>query len=534
VSGSRTSRRAFVTAGAGRGGSSREVDAVVVGAGYAGPRIAKELAEEGRRVLVLEAGPSRSGKDLYSSMIWARRLHGPYYASSAGSHTLGIGANVGWGLGGSGVHHFALWPRLHPEDFEIRSRFGRGLDWPIGYDDVRPYYDRVQEDIGVSGDAEAEVWRPPGAPYPLPPLPIPTHGQILQRGFDALGLRTAPSPSAILSRPYRGRPACEFDGWCMAGCAIGALGHPLATLIPAARRAGVRFQTGAHVTRVLTKGGRATGVEFADRHGRRHVQRARLVVLAAYSVEIPRILLNSAEGGLANSSGLVGRYMAGHVQTTAYGLFPEQTEVHRGTIGGRVLCQDMYDKQHDPGFFGGYQIIAGAAAKPNDLIVGIASTRADINGANLDPFLRRASEHLASLTIMGFSTPQRDNGLTLVDQLDPYGMRRAALVHTFDADAVRLSQSGSAKCLEILRAAGAEEAWAGQIGTSHILGGTIMGDDPSSSVTNSFGQTHDVENLFVAGASLFPGCGAVNPTFTLNALGLRTSEFINGNWRALT
>lgn len=509
-----------------------DVDVVVVGAGYAGPIMANVLAASGKRVVVLEAGPHREMRDLVSSHIWARRNHGPYPVRAEGAHPLGVGFNIGWGLGGSGLHQYAAWPRMHPTDFEMRSRYGRGLDWPIGYDVLRPYYDRVQEYFGVAGDAEAEVWRPPGDPYPLPPHDYQPQARILARGFHDVGLRTAPMPLAVLSRPYRGRPACQYVAWCNAGCAIGALGHPLATVIPEARRNGVEFRTDARALRVVMERDRAAGIEYADRSGNRRVQRARLVIIAAWSLETPRILLNSGDGGVANSSGLVGRYMHTHMLFSVFGLFPEATEPHRGLIAGQVLNQDHIDPHPAPGYLGGYQWIAGGSLKPNDL-TGFANARADINGPDLEPFMRRAAKHIAYMDCMGFSTPQAENRLELTDELDEHGLRKAVVTHSYDADALAMFERAKVEGSEIMGAADAEEIWTGGLATAHIMGGTVMGDDPASSVTNSFGQTHDVENLFLAGAGLFPSGGAVNPTFTLNALALRAAEHIEQNWHVL-
>jgi choline dehydrogenase-like flavoprotein len=507
-------------------------DVVIVGAGFSGSLVAGVLARAGKSVVVLESGPDRDVKDLVSSRIWARSLHGPY-AGSQGANPMGFGYDVGWGLGGSGTHHFAAWPRLHPLDFELKTRYGRGFDWPIGYDDLRPYYDRVQRDIGVSGDSVAEVWRPPGDPYPLPPLELQLQGRLLRRGFEALGLRTAPTPVAILSRPYKDRPACEYVGWCSTGCAIGALGHPLVTLIPEARRLGAKFRTRAHVLRVTMDGERAGGVEYVDAHGKRRIQRARLVIVAAYSLETPRILLNSGDGGVANSSGLIGRYMHPHVLLSVFGLLAERTDPHRGIVGGELLCQENYDPGSAAGFFGGWQWLASCAVKPNDL-GGLALSRSEISGNDLEPFIRRAATNLASMNGIGFAMPAFENGLTLTDERDEYGMPKAVVTHTYDADALALHEAANAQGLEIMRAAGAREAWSSPILSAHVMGGTMMGNDPAASVVTSYGQTHDVENLFVTGASTFPVGGAVNPTFTLNALALRSAEFIADNWRKLT
>ena len=175
-------------------------DALIVGAGAAGSLYAARLAAAGKSVLVLEAGPAWKNEDLVSSLIWARRLRwgGPPVASG-GDNPLGVGFNTGWGLGGAALHHYGTWPRLMPSDFTMKSDHGQGLDWPIGYDDLRPFYDRVQEEVGISGDADEEVWRPAGAAYPLPPLEQFAQARLVSAGFEKLGMKTAPSPMATAS-----------------------------------------------------------------------------------------------------------------------------------------------------------------------------------------------------------------------------------------------------------------------------------------------------------------------------------------------
>ncbi len=150
-----------------------DVDAIVVGSGASGSNFAARLAEGGKRVVILEAGPARTAADLVSSTLYARRVKwtGPQVIDE-GRNPVGFVFNSGFGTGGSAMHHYAVWPRLHAEDFQMHSRYGRGLDWPLGYDDLAPYYDEVQAEAGVAGDATKEVWRPPGAPYPMPGVPV--------------------------------------------------------------------------------------------------------------------------------------------------------------------------------------------------------------------------------------------------------------------------------------------------------------------------------------------------------------------------
>src|SRR5262249_9943041 len=159
---------------------------------------------------------------------------------SGGKDPIAAAFNQGWGTGGAALHHYAVWLRLHPEDFELKTRFGRGLDWPIGYEELRPFYDAIQAEVGISGDAASEVWRPPGDPYPRPPLQTFSQAHLIADGFAKLGLRTAPLPLAINSQEYNGRNACIYDGWCDAGCPIGALANPLAVYLPKAIGAGAQ------------------------------------------------------------------------------------------------------------------------------------------------------------------------------------------------------------------------------------------------------------------------------------------------------
>ena len=512
-----------------------KVDVAIVGSGAAGSLFAAHLAQQGKKVVILEAGPERAMGDLVSSQIWSRRLKwGGPPTDSGGKDPLSVNFASGWGTGGSALHHYANWFRLHPEDFEMKTRFERGLDWPFSYDELRPFYDRIQTEVGISGDAAKEVWRPPGAPYPMPPLQIFAQGALIARGFTKLGLRTSPLPMAINSVEYKGRAACVYDGWCDAGCPIFALANPLTIYLPQALKAGATILHHSFVTRVLTRteGDRATGVEYFDAQGQRQVQEASVVVLAAYAFQIPRLLLNSRPGGLANSSGLVGRYMMGHAGGNVFGLFKEDTQNYLGMTGGQLLSQESYAKDPAKGFLAASQWMIGNALKPNDLL-GIVNARSDLFGNELHDFLRTAGKHLATMTFLGEALPNPDNRLVLADSKDKYGFPLARVTHDFGPDDIKCFEAGMKQGQEIFKAAGAYEVWAGGRVRIHTMGGAIMGRSPETSVTNGYGQTHDIPNLFLAGSSLFPTSGGVNPTFTIHALALRSAEYLNRNWSSL-
>jgi choline dehydrogenase-like flavoprotein len=509
-------------------------DLLVVGSGAAGSVIAAQAAAAGKRVLVLEAGPPRQLADLTSSQLWARRLKwAGAPVEEDGNLRIGHGFNTGWGTGGSALHQYGVWPRLHENDFKLQSQFGLGLDWPFEYADLRPYYDRVQAQVGLSGDAEQEKWRPPGAKYPMPPLPVFAQGRVIDQGFSARGMTTAPIPLAINSTAYKGRKACLYDGWCDAGCPIGALANPLVTYLAWAIDSGAQIRHRATVVRVLhnERGDSVTGVEYCDAQGGRHRVRAATVVLAAFAVQTARLLLVSGSdrhpAGLGNRNGLVGRYLMTHPATSIYGLFAQETQPHLGPTGGQLINHDHYRQKQQAGAFGSYQWLIANALKPNDLL-GIANTRPDIRGPALADFMRKAAKHMGTMTFVGEDIPLPENRVELSTNSDVYGVPLARAIHNVQAPTDALCSTAVDEGLAIFKAAGAAQPWAGPRVGMHIMGGTIMGQKPATSVTDPYGRLHELENLFVAGPGLFPSSGAVNPTFTIHALALRTADHILG------
>lgn len=516
------------------------VDVVIVGAGAAGSVFAAVLAEAGKSVLVLEGGRERKLTDLYSSQIWARRLKwGTPHVADAGADTIWFNFNAGHGFGGAAIHHYAVWPRFHPEDFREHTLYGRSLDWPFDYDALRPYYDQVQRDVGMSGDAEKEIWRPPGDPYPLPPALITNHGRVLARGFEALKMHTSPIPIAVLSTPYNGRPACLWDGWCDAGCPIGALANPLVVYLPRAQKAGARLQGNSRVTRVLLDktGKKAAGVEYRLASGEAVTQPASAVVLTAFTIENSRLLLNSGDAhhpaGLGNSSGLVGRYLMVHPAVGIYGMFDEDMQNFMGATGGQLLCQDAYGKKSDPGgAFGSRQWEIGLALKPNDLL-GIAMSRPDIFGDELHKFMVKGARGMGSMVGVCEDEPMRENRIERSAEQDQYGMPLAKVTYTMSPEGKKLWGTSAKQGVEIFKAAGAQEAWHTPPGGQHIMGGTIMGTDPAKSVLNGNAQCHDVANVFVGGPGVFPTSSSVNSTFTAHAVAMKSARYMAENWKNL-
>ena len=517
-----------------------DIDLLIVGSGAAASIAAAKAAAVGKKVVMLEAGPERRLQDLYSSQIWARRLKwGGAQVEEEGNHKIGYNFNSGWGTGGSAMHHFGVWPRLHSNDFKQRSLFGQGRDWPIEYQDLQPFYDRVQQEIGLSGDAKQEKWRPEGQPYPMPPVPLLAHGKVIAKGFAAIGKDVAPIPLAINTQPRGDRAACLYDGWCDAGCPTGALANPLVHYLPLASKNNAQIIHRATVTRLLTnkKGNKMEGVEYHDQQGVKHRLNARVVMLAAATIQNSRLMLASANSahpqGLANRNEMVGRFLMTHPSNSIFGLFKEPTFPHLGATGGQLINQDNYDdKRAIKDAFGGYQWLIANAVKPND-ILGFVNSRPDIVGDKLAPFMRRASQHFGTMVYVADDIPLADNRVLLSSNKDGFGVPLAKAIHNVLPETDTLCDYAIGQGEKIFRAAGAESVWHGPRIGMHIMGGTIMGNDVSDSVTNQYGQTHEIDNLFIAGSGLFPSSGAVNPTFTLHALGLKGIRYLLKNWSAI-
>jgi choline dehydrogenase-like flavoprotein len=498
-------------------------DVAIVGAGAAAALLATRFAEAGRSVVMLEAGPGWQLSDLTSSQIWARRLKwGGAPVEQTGPDRVGHNFGTGWGTGGAAIHHYGFWPRLRPADFRLRSETGQGRDWPIDYADLAPHYDRVQAEVGISGDAAAEPGRPPGAPYPMPPLKTFGQAALLQRGFEALGMTVGPAPLAITSTAFGDRPPCQYDGWCDAGCPIRALANPQSTYLPRALAAGAEIRNRAMVIRV-ERGANGPALHYRDAAGEAHVQPARRVILAGAPVQNARLLLASADGGLGNRSGLVGRGFAAHLLANGHALFAEPTECHLGVSAGSAISLDDYGKRRSGGPTGSITWGIAPAMKPNDLL-GLANTRADLFGPALHAFLARAARHLGTVNGIIETIPDPANRIELAPARDGNGMPIARIVYRLPDDARRLWALANTRALGILKAAGADEAWTlPTMAHAHLSGGTVMGADPATSVTDDIGQLHDAPEVLVAGAGLFPSIGALSPTFTILALADRAA-----------
>lgn len=251
----------------------------------------------------------------------------------------------------------------------------------------------------------------------------------------------------------------------------------------------------------------------------------------------PRLMLISATDkhpkGLANSSGLLGKYMMCHYASGTWAMFDDDVENHMGTVGAQYMSYDRYDKnaKKAKGAFGSTYIVAGTALKTSDL-GGFANARLDLFGPKLAEFMQRAKRGITRLTAFGEEMPNIENRVELADGKDEFGMPLAKIVHSFSDEAIALWNANFDEGVDIAKATGAKEYWSGRgpMPTIHLFGGTIMGEGSANSVANSYGQTHDIPNLWVAGPGLFPTEGASNPTYTIFAVSQRGAENLVSKW----
>jgi len=336
--------------------TSEMVDAVIIGTGAGGAPLLARLASAGLSIVALEAGrhwaPARdfaTDERAQSNLFWNdERL-------SAGRDPLAFGRNnSGTGVGGSTLHYTAYVPRVQPDDLNLRTEFGVGADWPINYRDLEPYYEELENSLGVSGPTPYP-WGPPRhMSYPLAPLPLNGAAQLMQRGCEALGIRTSPAANAALSGSYfqagmGWRSVCKNCGFCQAGCNNGAKASMDVTYVPVAIEAGAEVRAESFVTRIETnREGRVTGVVYV-RDGVEARQRCRTLFLCAGAIETPRLLLLNR---LANSSGQIGRNFMAHTGLQVWGQFAEDVRPYKGIPGG--LISEETHRPPDADFAGGY------------------------------------------------------------------------------------------------------------------------------------------------------------------------------------
>jgi YD repeat-containing protein len=530
----------------GQGQQWTEPDVLIIGAGASGAAVAWRLAEAGMRVVCLEQGGWVDPQTLpglgadwelrrhtdFSADPNVRRLAEDYPVNNADSDYAPLMYNA---VGGSTIHWSAHFPRFHPSDFRVRSLDGVADDWPLDYDELAPYYELNDRMIGVSGLA-GDPANPQRTPRQTPPLPLGRMGETVAGAFDRLGWHWWPSDAAIISAPYgEGRQPCNLCGPCDLGCPNGARSSADVTYWPLALRLGVELRTGCRVREITVDSqGRARGALYYDARGQLQEQTAPLVIVAANGVGTPRLLLNSRSrhfpDGLANRSGLVGKNLMFHCFAVIAGALPENVESHKGPIGACIFSHEFYETDLSRGFVRGYQLQVGRQSGPVTVALGGLGTAGLPWGAEHHAAFARRFGHMALIGVMGEDLPEEHNEVTLDPSLtDAHGIPAPLVRYRLSANSRAMLNHGVARATEVMAAAGGTDILvANPMHKSgwHLLGTCRMGDDPARSVTDRWGRAHDVPNLFVVDGSLFVTSAVGNPTTTIQALALRTADYI--------
>jgi choline dehydrogenase-like flavoprotein len=566
---------------------------IVVGSGAGGSVVAWKLARAGHPVLILE-----KGRNLFPGLLKGDRDFDTHFANDevkAGRYfenqdplleprTSRTQDEAGQGVersyigdvndlpttvGGGTVHWDAKTPRFWKQDFKGRSLYGpvdgaNVADWPLTYDELAPFYDRIERRMGVQGDRGRMPVRtleqaPRRHQFRMPPNPPNYAGKLLREGAASLGYEVYPFPMAVNSRVHHGRPACNSCGFCSGfGCPIQARGGAL-SFLPAALAAGAELRDRCFVHRIHTtrRGHRATGVSYLDRHGRRRHVHADVVVLAASAIETARLLLMSAShrhpDGLGNRSGQLGCNLMFHYFTLGVGLFDE--DIHAWMAPSTTFTMDDFvgpdtgqaaSQAGLPYLKGGIcEVGAGLTILQEAEIYASVPSSFGIQHKNLmrDLALR---QRLAAIQLVGEDMPQLANRVDLDPGIrDVHGFPVPRITHSSHQFELAASAYYGPKLAEICQAApgaitsalgivplvpgGPGSDIAGPNSTAHIMGTARMGDRAESSVTDRFGRLHEVENVFCADGSVFASSGGFNPTLTIMALALRAAHHIAGH-----
>jgi choline dehydrogenase-like flavoprotein len=534
-------------------------DVIVIGSGAAGGMAAWNLTQKGVNVLVLDAGEKFDRAKFWSHVKpwewqprFARGQRPPqfYLDLKDQPYTWEEGHYFQltrvWGRGGK----TNVWGRvsLRYSDLNLTEpeRDGWEIPWPIRYKDIAPYYDRVEQLIGVNGGTDDTEWLP-GSKHHLPP-PAPRCGErLLQKAAAGIGIKLVAGRRAVVTRELNGHAPCHYCGACGRGCDISAFFNASDYLIePALATGRLRVVDNAVVARILVNDkGLASGVQYFDRHTKEeHLVRARRVVLGASCVDSTRILLNSKStvypNGIGNSNDVVGRYLAEQIRFHIYGFLPE-------LLGGLVYNDDGISGEHV------YMPRFNPAGGRKDYLRGFgmqfwgcgAQDNADYGkslpgfGIDLKQAIKRRYPSLVALHPYGEVLPRRTNRIS-VDKtpLDRYGVPIARIEYEIGENEKKMTHAMYDTCEEILHAANAEilpfernhlDVSGGAI---HEHGTCRMGADPKRSALNGFCQMHEVKNLFVVDGAAFTTATEKNPTLTILALAWRASDYMAEEMRA--
>jgi choline dehydrogenase-like flavoprotein len=502
---------------------SYPVDLAIVGAGAGGATLAQRLARRGWKVVVLEAGPFWDpDEDWVSDEAGSHPLYWTEERIIGGEDPVELGKNnSGHGVGGSMIHYAGYCPRFHPSDFEVRTRDGVGEDWPIAYADLRPHYERLELELPVAG--QHWPWGDPHG-YPHSPHPVAGGAELAWSGARKLGIEMRVGPVGIANGSFGNRPHCIYRGFCLQGCKVNAKASPLVTHIPdaIAHGAEIRERCMASAIEIEHGSGRVAGVRYLHR-GTELLQRAHAVAIAGYSIETPRLLLNSTSRrfphGLANGNDQVGRCVMVQGAPQAAGRFPVEVRMYKAPPP-EISSEQFYETDPGRGFARGFSI-----QTVGPLPIGWAEhVLAEGHwGQALREYMRDYN-HWYTLGALSELLPEPENRVTVAsDVTDESGIPVARMDYTQSENDRRNIAMAKQTLRDILEAAEAQDILVIDR-YAHLVGGCRMGSDPRSSVVDSDHRAWEVPNLFIADGSVMPTQGSANPALTIMALASRLAE----------
>jgi choline dehydrogenase-like flavoprotein len=531
----------------------QKTDVVIIGAGASGAAAAKVLCEAGVKVVALEKGPWRKkesfGGDELANInrynLWPDPLLNPrtWRESEADAARTELFCPVPQMVGGGTVHWQGWLPRFTENDFRLRTVAGdlpgtSLADWPISYDELEPYYLKVEWAFGVSGQAGANRFESRrSGDYPCPPMPISRYAAKFHQGCAALGWNSFPTPQAALSRPFNGRRATVVSAFAQQhGDPTGTRSSALNVFVPDALATGkYDLRPDCYVRELALDGqGRIKSAVYQDADGDTIEQEADLFILACGAVETARLMLLSQSGrfpkGLANDSDLVGRNVTFHEYSAAVGTFEEPVYAWAG--GGYVSASTFQHYEHDPsrGFVSGGHIAVAGVGIPlpiNWRMPGTPSWGTEAKRIDRDHF-----NHSLAVAMVLHDMPQHANRIDLDDAVtDDWGLPVARVTlkpHWNDLAQGRYLIDRAADILEGGGAKTIQKVYADRItgNCSHQHGTARMGNDPDTSVLDKWCRTHAVENLYAVDGSPFPTGTGANPTLTIMANAWRVADKI--------
>jgi choline dehydrogenase-like flavoprotein len=501
-----------------------EVDVAVIGCGAGGAVVTQRLARRGWKVVAFDAGPFWDpDRDWVSDEAGSHHLYWNEPRVISGKDPVALGNNnSGRGVGGSMVHFAGYCPRFHPSDFRTDTTDGVGADWPIDYADLKPYYRDIEAELPVAG--QHWPWGDPHG-YPHSPHPLGGNGLAFVRACRAAGIDVRVGPVATTNGRFGNRPHCIYRGFCLQGCKVNAKASPLITHVPDALAHGAEIRADSMVCGIEVDDDRrrATGVTYF-RNGRQFRQRARVVVVAGYSIETPRLLLNSASRafpeGLCNDHDLVGRFVMVQGAPQTAGRYDEEIRSYKAPPP-EASSEAFYETDPAKPYKRGFSLQCVA---PLPIVFAEHVGAQGYWGETLREYMRDYV-HWATFGALCEFLPLPENRVTLASEVDQHGLPIANFSYSMCANDHALVDAARSIMENMHDAAGAQEAITIDR-YAHLIGGCRMGAEPETGVVDGDLRTFAVPNLFVVDGSVCPTQGSANPALTIMALAARAADYL--------